>query len=214
MKNKKHKISYSNENKFVWFHTPKCGTRSMIEFLKKHTKLEINQDKSRKFGDLPAPVEHYMEIENFSSYFKFTFVRNPWSRLVSCWSNKIRRDRKPKPGPCRDYYYSRFGPILGYTFPEFVRYLDQESNVFRDPHWHPLYSYLPVKELDFVGKIENLKEDLYTVCDKIGIPREELPHNNKSDRKHYTEYYDDETKQIVAEKYAKDIEYFGYKFGE
>jgi hypothetical protein len=204
MKNKKHKISYSNENKFVWFHTPKCGTRSIIEFLKKNTKLKVNEAST-------VGVEHYIEIENFSSYFKFAFVRNPWSRLVSCWHSKVEKCRNPK-GPNRDHYYKQFGSILGYTFPEFVRYLDQESNVFRDPHWHPLYSYLPVKELDFVGKTENLKEDLYTVCDKIGIPRQELPHENKSDRTHYTEYYDDETKQIVAEKYAKDIEYFGYEY--
>ena len=71
--------------------------------------------------------------------------------------------------------------------------------------------------MDFVGRFENRENDLQYISQKIGVNIDSNIHQRKiqmRNKKHYTEYYDDETRQIVAEKYAEDIEYFGYKFGK
>jgi hypothetical protein len=108
---------------------------------------------------------------------------------------------------------TEFGKYLkGKGFDYFIR-SKQSSCINECCHINQGQSYWINNKIDFIGRFENLQEDFNIACDKIGIPRQKLPHKNATKHKYYTEYYDDETRSIVAEKYAKDIEYFGYEFG-
>lgn len=155
----------------------------------------------------------------FDDYFKFSFVRNPWDKLVSLYfmhtrlNWDLRWDWSAVTAPC----FSDFLRIThGYN-------KTKQRHIYRG---HPTGHMRMSNQLDwlvdengslivdFVGRFENYQEDFNTVCDKIGIPQpQEIPHRNKSEHKHYTEYYDNETREIVATRFAKDIEYFGYEFG-
>lgn len=162
------------------------------------------------------------EIQNFpkGKHFIFTFVRNPYDRIVSCYEQKVNR-KKDK------IYYRDFDNFLskhpkikkGQTsFKEFVKILSKVPDYKADQHIRSQYTFLTDKKgrliSDFVGKSEHLNQDCKKVCKILGIKNPpKFPHKNKSRRKKdYKRYYDKETRELVQKRYQKDLEIFGYKF--
>lgn len=212
----------SHKHKFIFIHIPKCAGTTITVSLKdyygynspeKLRNADLNDfavfKVARRYGNAYYLEQHstYNEVKeyfdnnnlNINEYFKFSCMRNPWERVVSyyeyahkmaaiCnieWCNKVAS-------------MSFFEFITKHTDPQLNWVCNKKNNV----------------AVDFLGSGRNIQKDFNIICDKLGIPQQQLPHINKSTHKHYTEYYDDEARQIVAEKYAKDIEYFNYKFGE
>ena len=67
--------------------------------------------------------------------------------------------------------------------------------------------------VNFVGKLENLNEDWHYVCQTIGLNcKQFLPHEKKTERKKYQDYYNEETKKIVEQRFEWVIKEFGYTF--
>lgn len=170
----------------------------------------------------------YLTQAEFDGYFKFSFVRNPWDRIVSEYKYRdhpLRMDFKT--------YLLKHLPKPGFT--------DAYCHIV--PQHEFLHDERGTLLADFVGRYESLQADFDLVCARLGIPPTALPHENRSlqgwpgvrtlndvkkwlrrrlfwyrKRKHvfprYTDYYDDESREFVARLYRQDIEAFGYVFGE
>jgi hypothetical protein len=194
----------SHTQKCIFIHIPKCAGSSMALWMK--NKMKSKPNKSIGLFTHSRLEDFEGRIDNIDDYFKFTFVRNPWARVVSMHSYlKKRRDNGSKPGW---YVNDDFNLFVG-------EQMWNEKNNRRSQLPFSLCSYVAdIKNFDFIGKTENLIDDLNSMCKCIGISMGHFPNKNKSVYKHYTEFYDEATQKIIADKYAKDIEIFEYKFGK
>jgi hypothetical protein len=198
----------SHENKWIFFATPRSGSTTATAALDKYSDIaSVNISERKKYNNpfyrhMTAKEAQEIFIQKkwqFDEYFKFAGVRNPWDRAVSLYQHAVQILRMRVPAFktwALELEPQNRNPLM---FDGVLNRYSDENNQYC---------------LQYIIRFENLQEDFNVACDKIGIPQQSLPHHNKTKHKHYTEYYDDETRQIVAKKYAKDIEYFGYKFGE
>jgi hypothetical protein len=226
-----------HRHRFIFVHIPKtAGISVMLALQRTRVKLEFNRRnvmprllehphrvailrRLREFSTLgtmtnyveqhlPATVlREFVSDEVWRSYFKFSFVRNPWDLCVSTFYYTKRTFETSPEAAAADpdfaYLIAR-SDFAGYlrALPLFGRYADMSSYLVDDD------GELLV---DFVGRFERIEEDFAEICRRLQVSAT-LTHENKGDHLGYREYYTPETSELVARHYARDIERFGYEF--
>lgn len=190
---------YADEFRCIFIHIPKAAGTSVAKTLFATGSRHVRYTKYERANP-----------KKFEQYFKFSFVRNPWDRLYSAYSflkkgGMIDMDRVWAAEHLASY--SDFG--------SFVRGWVNEENIQTWVHFLPQCYFICDSEgkvmMDFVGRMENMENDFAYVADRLGCTKN-LAKVNTGNNRHYSTYYDEETREIVRRVYARDIELFGYSF--
>ena len=173
----------NHDLKCIFIHIIKTGGVSIATGLKM-------RDKQCHFK--ASQIKSIVGDEAWKTYFKFTFIRNPWDKMVSSY-----------------HFNHRKWVPEGTTFGEYIQAWGNGQQITRFPPQHS--DYLD-EEIDFIGRFENLNQDYNYILKQIGLPSQELNHLNQSKHKHYKDYYTEQTKNIVMNKFSKDIDIWGFKY--
>lgn len=193
----------SHPHKGIFIHVPKTAGTSIRRFLpfrgiNYHSAPDGSNDNKTGAYKMGAARRIKRGLEDvWDDYFKFAFVRNPWDRTVSCWKKNALGHKSFSSFLDAHPYRESNHNLIWHTLPQLDHICDAKGKLI----------------VDYIGRFENLQEDLGVVCDKLGIARRKLPHLNKSKHKPYWEYYVDSQREFVYDLYKREIEYFGYEFG-
>ena len=196
-----------------------CGEQDVITRVDRHSN-SMNDDQhyypGNNYGDFhqhmnSVQIKKKVGEDLWKNYYTFTIARNPWDMVVSCYlsmkpgSRKFRERIKLK-------IMKSLGMdigVHGMDFPDFLRHFRKEwknENFYWDESGKPI--------CDFILRYEYLRQDYRKLCEDLGMPYNKSRHlkTEKTDRLHYSGFYNDETKKIVRDMFKKEIDAFGYKF--
>lgn len=198
----------------------KSGNTSICLFLIEVTNQVAQTDYAVSKESIRSPQElSFSAIKQFPNYFSFVISRNPYTRALSTFLQKLG-ERQPKK--------YRHVPGAGIDSPEgFLRYLKylEREGLYQDRHFWPQSNllYQPLDKYSYVGSLEDLSSDMRQILMLNGIDSfyaEELINPHRSEQNDKTRitsaktkvnmYYTEEAASIVSRLYASDFDIFGY----
>jgi hypothetical protein len=147
------------------------------------------------------------------SYYRFSFVRNPYARLVSAYEY-LRRGGHPAWPKNQTFGDEVIGAYE--NFQSFVvEWLRPEKTQWPLPHFYPQTHFLVLDDqlaVDFLGHVETIETDFAAVCRHLDKDAD-LPKMNATPdaRPPLGAYYgSDVVIKRVQEVYQSDFERLGY----
>lgn len=176
-------------NPFLDFFTPHTDVMDKMRTLRDFLLI-------RKFyNHIPAyKVRNRVLPDAWRSYYKFCVDRNPWDKTLS------------------HYFMQKNDKDGNLTLEE---YFDGDSFCLNSP----LYTDTAGKNIivDAVLRYETLNQDLKHVFDRLAIPFEgslqiRAKSEYREDRRPYREVFNEAQRELIAKKFAQEIQFHGYKF--
>jgi hypothetical protein len=201
---------FSQSRKFVFIHIQKTGGSSIEAALASITPDAIGRFDGLAAAHDPGKSRHlfasdlkgFLAEEVWNSCYKFAFTRNPWARLVS-WYNM-----------CVERPTNRFMRVVKEQTNTFEEFLNLSDRLTEKTRWNQA-DYVTDSSgqiiVDFVGRFEKINEGFRTVCEHLQVDLK-LPHKNRGTPVDYRGFYTAQTRRLVAERFARDIEMLGYSF--
>ena len=179
----------SHKYKFIYIALPKTGSSSVRKALDIYSDIRSKEaDHEPPYGIHTSVSElkpHFDKMEwDWNDYFKFTIVRNPWSRLVSNYNYKMKSKYMWETYKKGNSTHYKECVKFAEKFKNFKNYVMSDGRELLTPLTWYIGDHSGNILIDYAGKNENLQNDFDTICDKIGIPKQKLPYKNKSKHKH------------------------------
>ncbi len=198
--------------RFLFVHVPKTGGTSI--------ELAFDPEAERR----NVRRKHWTARQyrrrypiRFRRYFKLALVRNPWDLVLSqyryLWHSGHEWPRR---------WRARTRIPLEWSFAEWLKSEPFQRSSPRSPSLAGRGR--PAQQLDWitdrqgrvivdhVGRFEGLAQEFEALCARLGLEALPLGHALRSERGDYRSYYDAPGREIVARKYSRDIDFFGYRF--
>jgi hypothetical protein len=203
---------------FVYYCVPKTLSRSMLQY------LAALDPEGFRIADKDSGVDILKRIVSTGAPKSFTFVRNPYSRVVALYYDKFVNYLDAPGQRALFARYERLRPDM--QLAEFVDWLmtDEGNDERADPHFRSQHYFVldatGTPAVDYLGKFESAEEDVAELQDLLGLARATLPRvNTNATRKgvsfdtthRWLEVLDDRSKQLLTSRYEGDFELLEYQ---